>query len=158
MTSEQFNSSYLSLASTLYKVAFYILESEEEARDAVQDAFVKLWNDRETLGDVNSPKAYAIRLVKNLCIDRIRRQRLEFPEELPERVSPEGQDDEIDQKERLNKVMEAIKSLPDRQREILWLRTVENLSYDEISERLGMTPLTLRVLLSRARSKIKLKV
>ena len=158
MTSEQFNSSYLSLAPTLYKVAFYILESEEEARDAVQDAFVKLWNDRDTLGDVNSPKAYAIRLVKNLCIDRIRRQRLEFPEELPERVSPEGQDDEIDQKERLNKVMEAIKSLPDRQREILWLRTVENLSYDEISERLGMTPLTLRVLLTRARSKIKLKV
>ena len=158
MTSEQFNSSYLSLAPTLYKVAFYILESEEEARDAVQDAFVKLWNDRETLGDVNSPKAYAIRLVKNLCIDRIRRQRLEFPEELPERVSPEGQDDEIDQKERLNMVMEAIKSLPDRQREILWLRAVENLSYDEISERLGMTPLTLRVLLSRARSKIKLKV
>lgn len=158
MTSEQFNSSYLSLAPTLYKVAFYILESEEEARDAVQDAFVKLWNDRNTLGDVNSPKAYAIRLVKNLCIDRIRRQRLEFPEELPERVSPEGQDDEIDQKERLNMVMEAIKSLPDRQREILWLRTVENLSYDEISERLGMTPLTLRVLLSRARSKIKSKV
>ena len=158
MTSEQFNSSYLSLAPTLYKVAFYILESEEEARDAVQDAFVKLWNDRETLGDVNSPKAYAIRLVKNLCIDRIRRQRLEFPEELPERVSPEGQDDEIDQKERLNMVMEAIKSLPDRQREILWLRTVENLSYDEISERLGMTPLTLRVLLTRARSKIKSKV
>lgn len=158
MTPEQFNSSYLSLAPTLYKVAFYILESEEEARDAVQDAFVKLWNDRETLGDVNSPKAYAIRLLKNLCIDRIRRQRLEFPEELPERVSPEGQDDEIDQKERLNMVMEAIKSLPDRQREILWLRTVENLSYDEISERLGMTPLTLRVLLSRARSKIKLKV
>jgi len=158
MTSEQFNSSYLSLAPTLYKVAFYILESEEEARDAVQDAFVKLWNDRETLGDVNSPKAYAIRLVKNLCIDRIRRQRLEFPEELPESVSPEGQDDEIDQKERLNMVMEAIKSLPDRQREILWLRTVEDLSYDEISERLGMTPLTLRVLLSRARSKIKLKV
>lgn len=158
MTPEQFNSSYLSLAPTLYKVAFYILESEEEARDAVQDAFVKLWNDRQTLGDVNSPKAYAIRLVKNLCIDRIRRQRLEFPEELPERVSPEGQDDEIDQKERLNMVMEAIKSLPDRQREILWLRTVENLSYDEISERLGMTPLTLRVLLSRARSKIKLKV
>ena len=158
MTSEQFNSSYLSLAPTLYKVAFYILESEEEARDAVQDAYVKLWNDRETLGNVNSPKAYAIRLVKNLCIDRIRRQRLEFPEELPERVSPEGQDDEIDQKERLNMVMEAIKSLPDRQREILWLRTVENLSYDEISERLGMTPLTLRVLLTRARSKIKSKV
>ena len=55
-------------------------------------------------------------------------------------------------------VMEAIKALPDRQREILWLRTVEGLSYEEISDRLGMTPFTLRVLLTRARSKIKSKV
>lgn len=158
MSPEQFNSSYLSLAPILYKVAFYILESEEEAKDVVQDAFVKLWKDRGTLGDVNSPKAYSIRLVKNLCIDRMRRQKLEFPDELPETLSQEGQDDDIDQKERLNKVMKAIKSLPDRQREILWLRTVEGLSYEEISNRLGMKPLTLRVLLTRARSKIKLKV
>ena len=74
MTSEQFHSRYLSLAPTLYKVAFYILESEEEAKDAVQDAFVKLWKDRESLYDVANPKAYCIRLVKNLCLDRIRRQ------------------------------------------------------------------------------------
>ena len=158
MTTERFNTDYLSLAPTLYKVAFYILESEEEAQDAVQDAFVKLWNSRNDLYDVSNPKAYCIRLVKNLCMDRIRRQRLEFPEELPERISNDGQDDEIDQKERLNMVMEAIKALPDRQREILWLRTVEGLSYEEISNRLGMTPLTLRVLLTRARSKIKSKV
>ena len=158
MTSERFNTDYLSLSATLYKVAFYILESEEDARDVVQDVFVKLWKGRAELCDVSNPKAYCIRLVKNLCIDRIRRRRLEFPEELPERIPNDGQDDEIDQKERLNMVMEAIKALPDRQREILWLRTVEGLSYEEISERLGMTPLTLRVLLTRARSKIKSKV
>ena len=158
MTSERFHTDYLSLAPTLYKVAFYILESEEEAKDVVQDVFVKLWKDRASLYDVSNPKAYCIKLVKNLCIDRIRRQRLEFPEELPEPVSPDGQEDSIDQRERLNMVMEAIKALPDRQREILWLRTVEGLSYEEISDRLGMTPLTLRVLLTRARSKIKSKV
>ena len=158
MTTERFNTDYLSLAPTLYKVAFYILESEEEAKDAVQDAFVKLWKDRESLYDVSNPKAYCIRLIKNLCLDKIRRQKLEFPEELPERISNDGQDDSIDQKERLNMVMEAVKALPDKQRQILWLRTVEGLSYEEISDRLGMTPLTLRVLLTRARSKIKSKV
>ena len=158
MTSERFHTDYLSLAPTLYKVAFYILESEEEAKDAVQDAFVKLWKNRESLYDVSNPKAYCIRLIKNLCLDKIRRQKLEFPEELPERISNDGQDDSIDQKERLNMVMEAVKALPDKQRQILWLRTVEGLSYEEISDRLGMTPLTLRVLLTRARSKIKSKV
>ena len=56
------------------------------------------------------------------------------------------------------KVLEAVKALPDRQREILILRTVEGLSYEEIAERTGMNYLTLRVLLSRARSTIKSRI
>ena len=73
MTSERFHTDYLSLAPTLYKVAFYILESEEEAKDAVQDAFVKLWKDRESLYDVSNPKAYCIRLIKNLINIMVKR-------------------------------------------------------------------------------------
>ena len=81
-----------------------------------------------------------------------------IPEQLPEPETPHLQDDEMDQKMRLDKVLEAIKSLPDRQREILLLRTVEGLSYEEIAERTGMNYLTLRVLLSRARTTIKSRI
>jgi len=56
---------------------------------------------------------------------------------------------------RPNKVLKAIKALPDRQREVLILRTLEGLSYEEIARRTGMNELTLRVLLSRARSQLK---
>ena len=159
MTERQFHTDYLSLSGLLYRIAFYLLESEADAEDAVQELYLRLWKNRNQLDEVRLPKAYSIRMLKNLCLDRIRAaQHLTFTETLPEEPSVRQQDDALDQKQRLDKVLEAVKALPERQREILLLRTVEGLSYEEISRRIGMSPLTLRVLLSRARSTIKSKV
>lgn len=159
MTEATFHKEYLSLSGTLYRIAFYMLESEAEAEDAVQELFLKLWDTRDGLDGIRSPKAYSVTLLKNLCLDRIRRaRRLSYPEQLPEQETPHLQDDEMDEKMRLDQVLEAIKALPDRQREILLLRTVEGLSYEDISRRTGMNELTLRVLLSRARATIRKKV
>ena len=159
MTESQFHKDWLSLSDTLYRIAFYMLESEAEAEDAVQETYLKLWDTRDTLDAIRNPKAYAVTLLKNLCLDRLRRARhLSFPEQLPEQENPHLQDDEMDTRMRLDKVLAAIKSLPDRQREILLLRTVEGLSYEEIAERTGMNYLTLRVLLSRARTTLKARI
>ena len=136
-----------------------MLESESEAEDAVQEVYSKLWEARGSLDGLKSPKAYCIRMLKNLCLDRMRRARLiTYPEVLPDREYQAAPDEKIDARTRLNKVLEAVKALPDRQREVLILRTVEGLSYDEISQRTGINYLTCRVLLSQARSKIKSKV
>lgn len=159
MTESRFNKEYLSLAQTLYRIAYYMLESESEAEDAVQEVYAKLWESRDGLDEVASPKAYCIRMLKNLCLDRIRRaQFFSHPEDLPDKMYAPGPDDTIDAKTRLDKVLEAVKALPERQRNILVLRTVEGLSYEEIAERTGMNYLTCRVLLSQARSKIRSKV
>lgn len=158
MTEARFNKDYLSLAETLYRIAFYMLESEAEAEDAVQEVYLKLWESKESLDKVELPKAYCIRMLKNLCLDRIRRsQILSFPALLPERGFSPGTDDVIDAKERLDKVLKAVKALPERHRRVLLLRTVEGLSYEEIAGRTGINYLTCRVLLSQARSKIKTK-
>lgn len=158
MTDARFHSDYLPLAETLYRIAYYMLESEAEAEDAVQEAYLKLWESRDALDSVHTPKAYCIRMVRNICLDRIRRaQHLTFPGQLPETGPESAQDEDIDQKTRLNKVLEAVKALPDRQRQVLILRTLEGLSYEEISARTGINYLTCRVLLSQARSKIKPK-
>ena len=83
MNSETFRIKYLSLADTLYRVAFYILEQECEAKDAVQDLYLKLWQKKDELDGVSAPKAYCITLLKNLCIDRIRRSsRVDYGAEL----------------------------------------------------------------------------
>ena len=156
MNSERFQNEWLSLAGDFYRVAFYILEDEAEAEDAVQELFLKLWSGREALDGIRSPKSYGLQVLRNLCLDRIRRSRkMETPAVLPEPEWPGRQDEAVDEKERLAKVLDAIKSLPDRQREVLTLRTLDGLSYEEIAERTGMNQLTLRVLLSQARRKLK---
>lgn len=156
MTEKAFHRDYLSLAETLYRVAYYLLESEAEAEDAVQELYLKLWDTRSRLDEVQSPKAYCIRMLKNLCLNRIRQaQKLSFTDTLPEPGTAAQQDDVLDARRRLDNVLAGIKSLPERQREILLLRSVEGLSYDEIAQRTGMNPPTLRVLLARARKTLK---
>ena len=156
MTEARFRNDYLPLAETLYRIAFYMMESEAEAEDAVQELYLKLWSVRGSLDEVKLPKAYAVRMLRNLCLDRIRKARhLSFPSELPQTQFAPAPDETLDARTRLNKVLEAVKALPERQREVLILRTVEGLSYEEISARTGMNNLTCRVLLSQARAKIK---
>lgn len=156
MTDREFHSRYLSIAEALYGVAFYILENEADAEDAVQELYLKLWKNRDALDGIRSPKAYAMTLLRNLCLDRIRQARklsvTEVPESLGGSFDPEAA---MDDRERLEKVLAAVKSLPDRQREILVMRTVEGLSYDEIAQRTGMSYLSLRVLLSRLRQTLR---
>ena len=156
MTNARFQNEWLSLSGDFYRVAFYILEDEAEAEDAVQELFLKLWSGRDALDDIRNPKGYGLRVLRNLCLDRIRRSRkMETPEALPEPEWPGRQDEAVDQKERLAKVLAAVKSLPDRQREVLTLRTLDGLSYEEIAEHTGLNQLTLRVLLSQARRKLR---
>ncbi|MBP5336650.1 MAG: RNA polymerase sigma factor [Bacteroidales bacterium] len=156
MTNARFQNEWLSLSGDFYRVAYYILEDEAEAEDAVQELFLKLWSGRDALDGIRNPKGYGLRVLRNLCLDRIRRSRkMETPEALPEPEWPGRQDEAVDQKERLAKVLAAVKSLPDRQREVLTLRTLDGLSYEEIAERTRMNQLTLRVLLSQARRKLK---
>ena len=156
MTNARFQTEYLSLADTFYRVAWYILEDAAEAEDAVQELYLRLWNGRDALDGIRNPKGYAIRVLQNLCLDRIRRSRkMETPDVLPEPLWPGRQDEALDDKARLAKVLAAVKSLPERQREVLTLRTLDGLSYEEIADRTGMNQLTLRVLLSQARTKLK---
>ncbi len=156
MTSQQFNTEYLPLAPLLYRIAFHIFERQDEAEDAVQETFLKLWEMRQKLDSVESAKAYSIRILKNECLDRLRKAKKTVPAEhtlTKEAIPPE--DEQIDAKGRLEKVLGAIKSLPDSQKQVLLLRTVEGLSYEEISRKMGMSQLTLRVLLTRARGTLR---
>ena len=156
MTSQKFSTEYLPLAPLLYRIAFHILEQQDEAEDAVQETFLKLWEMSGKLDDVESAKAYSIRILKNECLDRLRKAKKSVPADqvlVREPISPT--DEQIDARRRLEKVLGAIKSLPDSQKQVLLLRTVEGLSYEEISKKMGMSQLTLRVLLTRARGALR---
>ena len=159
MTAERFRADWLSLADLFWQVARYILEDDAEAEDAVQELYLKFWSGRDALDGIRNPKGYGIAVLRNLCLDRIRqRRRMTASDRLPEPETPGLYDEAVDRKERLAKVLAAIKSLPERQRTVLSLKVLDGLSYEEIARRTGIDYLSLRVLLSQARRNLKMKI
>ena len=156
MDYQQFCDIYLPLTEGLYRVAYYLLESEQDARDAVQDLFIKLWNCRDTLDNVHNPMGYSVRLMKNLCIDRLRKDsrlpRADLSEEVAAADTADGPQAAREQTERL---MRAVRKLPEKQRKVLELKMLRGLSNEQISQETGMSNLAVRVMISRARAKIK---
>ena len=156
MTAGEFKDKFLPLGEPLYRVALYMLESPADAEDAVQDLFVRLWSARDSLDAVRNPKAYCITMLRNICIDRIRAAASGKTEEVEEDIAADGSADaELVSRERMLCIMKAARELSEGEREVLKMRALEGMSYEEISSLTGRSGLTLRVQLSNARRKIR---
>ena len=154
MTRQAFQDTWIPLLERFYRMAFYMLESEADAKDAVQDLYLRLWNLRDHLELIREPSAYGALMLKNLCIDRIRRR-------LPAASLKEGMvikgppDEELELREEVGAVQKAIGQLPESQRKLLSMRVIQGLSYEEISGQTGLSGLNIRVQVSLARKKLK---
>ena len=136
-----------------------MLESQADAEDAVQDLFIKLWGNRDQLDTVLNFKAYCTTLMKNLCIDRLRKeQKVQSMEPGPDVAESRLVDEDYDAREKLERVLAAIERLPGRQRDVMKMYVLEEMSYEEIAEKTGMSNLTLRVLLSNARKSLRSQI
>lgn len=157
MSTEEFTELYLPLRGALYRVAFFILESEDDAMDAVQDLYLKLLSSPDALETVRNPKAYCITLMRNICLDRVRKASRRPETEVMEAVSDESPADErMSDRQRIKDIRQKLSSLPERERTVLRMKVFEDLSYDEIQKRTGIGYLGLRVLLSNARRKLRM--
>ena len=157
MSTEEFTELYLPLRGALYRVAFFILESEDDAMDAVQDLYLKLLSSPDALETVRNPKAYCITLMRNICLDRVRKASRRPETEVMEAVSDESPaDDRMSDRKRIKDICQKLSSLPERERTVLRMKVFEDLSYDEIQKRTGIGYLGLRVLLSNARRKLRM--
>lgn len=156
MTRREFSERYLPLNETLYKVAYYIMESREEAEDVVQDMYVRLWNSLDSLDLVENPKAYCVTVIRNMCLNRLRRadryRMTELDDSISEYVCEPGPTEE---REKVERVMQAMDGLSKSERTVFEMRFLQDMSYEDIEKTTGMKNLTLRVLISRARKKIR---
>ena len=155
-----FSNIWLPLTDRFYKVAFYLLESESDAEDAVQELYLKLWSARNSLENVNNPVAYGISMLKNICIDRIRRRTARQTEPL-EKAPPLAEVSahrHTEIKDTLRFLLKEMEKLPQKQREVLKLRVMDGLEYEDISRRTGLSQVHVRVLVATARKTLKKKL
>jgi RNA polymerase sigma factor (sigma-70 family) len=159
MTRLEFNNQVLQLSRKLFLHAFRFLRRQDEAEDAVQEVFIRLWNKREELEKYNSLEALAVTSVRNYCIDILRRRKIMTNEDQENHKgihdtspSPSEAMENNESWQILNKI---IQQLPDLYREIVTLKDIDGLSYEEIVDVTGQNVNTLRVNLSRARKMIR---
>jgi RNA polymerase sigma-70 factor (ECF subfamily) len=143
----------------LYGIAFRILRNQEEAEDAVQEVFIKLWKQGSKIDEYNNIDAVAVTMLKNFCIDQIRKKK-HFIREDQEKQYLQNIDNSspyelMEKRESENILYHIINQLPDLYKDAIRLRELDGLSYEEIAEKTKQNINTLRVIISRARKLIR---
>lgn len=154
MEINEFKSLVLPVKEKIYSLAMILLKSKEESNDALQEVFLRLWENRHKLSEVINMEAYAIRITKNLCLDKLKAAKktrpidkheyyLEYQEANPYKRL------EID--DSATQMQNILNKLPEQQRLVIFLRDVKGYSFEEMEEMTGLGLNVLRVTLSRAR-------
>lgn len=144
--------------SRLLQLARRLLDSPEDAEDALQEAFCRLWPRADSLRNQAEAEKLASTVVKNISIDQLRRQ----PEQLTVDVETLSEDTrfsteaEQEQREQYEVVSRLIaQRLTPLQQRILRSHDMEGRSYEEIARREEMQEAAVRMQLSRARKTIR---
>ena len=151
---------------TVYNLALRALGNPQDAEDVTQEAFLKAYRSLSSFRGDSKFSVWLYRIVSNLCLDFLRARsrrpsqsltveddegevgELEIPDE---HFSPEKL---LDRKLTRESVQRGLASLPDDARQILLLRELKGLSYEEIADVLDLEPGTVKSRIFRARKKL----
>lgn len=159
MDAAEFKQRFLALNVKLYATAWRLTHNAQDAEDLVQDAYGKLWSRRNDLGNIVNVEAYCVRLIKNLHCDNCRRAaEREWDIGPPDELQLPDEDDvqqRVERDETCQILHGIIGRLPENQRTIIVRRDLRDEDFGHIAQTLGMAEGSVRVLLSRARRKVK---
>ncbi|KPL09981.1 hypothetical protein AMJ71_04885 [candidate division TA06 bacterium SM1_40] len=156
--------------TAVFNLAFRILRNEEDATDAAQETFIRVFRALDRFDESQRFKPWILRIASNYCIDQIRKRdwrtvSFDTPIETEdgtlemELAGPGPQPDEVlERKEQRMVIEQAIDSLPPDYRMAIVLRHTEGLSYEEIADVLGVPLGTVKARIHRARSALQKKL
>ena len=141
----------------LFRIAKRLLVSHDEAQDATQEVLLKLWTNKEKLKNYKNVEAYAVTMIKNFCLDRLKSKQAANVAIKPIHNFRTSNDLEkqIITTDSSNHVNIIIDSLPEQARLIIQLRDIEQYSFEEIAQMLAMKETAVRVALSRTRKIVR---
>ncbi len=136
--------------------ALRLLGRLEDAQDAAQEVFLRLYRFRHRLDVDRDPAPWLYRMTVNVCHD-LRRKRAELVLEDSGDFAGEAPDPAaaLDRQRQLARIREGLKRLPEKERAAVVLRDIEGLSTAEVAKILGSSETTVRSEISRARLKLR---
>ena len=150
----------------VYNIALRMSGEREDALDISQEAFLKAYQSLSSFRLDSRFSVWLYRIVSNLCLDQLRRRQRrpeqsltvendegeEAQQDVPdENFSPEAL---LERKLTREAVRRGLDALPDEQRQILLLRELEGMSYEEIGQALSLEPGTVKSRIFRARKRL----
>ena len=157
MNAAEYNSIVEKYLTMVYRISFHYFGNREDAEDISQDVFIKLYQSKLRIEKEEDIKAWLIRVTTNTCHsyfrNPFRRRKTEIDEkELENIIGTSSSEQEI-----VNRkvIMDAVLSLPEHYRIIVYLFYYEEYSIGQISKILKIKETTIQTRLSRARGKLK---
>ena len=151
MKMDTLTSTFLDLRGKLHNIAMRFLRSDDDAKDALQDAYLRLRMN----GDIESSSEAGNKLVavlRNVCVDRLRASHTVVMDETETYESFQCETD-IEDMANLERLLQT--GLTPLQKRIYNMITHQGLEYEEIAKILDMTVEAVRMNMSRTRSKIR---
>lgn len=151
----------------IYSLAVRLAGDREEAFDLAQEAFVKAWQGLPAFQGESSFATWIYRLATNVCIDYLRKQKRRRQVESEVSLDDEelswtepadwSQDPhrQLERSEQGRALARGLEALPEQQRQILVLRELSGLSYQEIAEKLNLDLGTVKSRIARARMALR---
>jgi RNA polymerase sigma factor (sigma-70 family) len=157
---KRFEKLFLPYLDAAYNLARWIVQHDQDARDIVQDSYVRAFKGFRHYKDVNS-RAWFLTIVRNTAYNWINRHApdekvIPYDEEKHADIIVINQlEAEIDSEGRKEFLKEALERLPVEFREVIILYELEGLSYKELSATLGIPVGTVMSRLNRARRRLQ---
>jgi RNA polymerase sigma-70 factor (ECF subfamily) len=148
-----FNRLFEEYSSKIYSFAHHFSRSDADAKDAVQDIFIKVWTRRETLTEIQDFDAYLFRCARNRFLTSFKQAaRIILKEDFSEtdQVASGNQLDSLEIKEMDARLNSGVESLPNKQKETYKHRKEEGLSTRETAETMGISQVTVKEHLGKA--------
>jgi RNA polymerase sigma-70 factor (ECF subfamily) len=149
-----FEAAFRTYYRRLCAVVYAFVDSAETAEEIVQDLFLKIWRQRESLQITESLQAYLYQAARNASLNHLKHRRIES--RWSERVRAEdppvapGADDELAEGELSRAIAAGIAALPERCRLVFTMSRHQGLSYAEIANTLGISVKTVEAQMGRA--------
>lgn len=149
----------------VFRTAKAFLKSEEDAADAVQDTFLKAYESLDSYdSSVSSVSTWLVMQCKSICQDKLRKRRRESKHIVPlhsgnEHLLDSAEDhttplETVDAEQVELRIYGIFAQLPDNLREAATLRLIDNLSFKEVAERMGVPVNTAKTWVQRAKKKL----
>lgn len=152
MTRKEFENKATKIRPELLAYAIYLLKDSAEAEDIVQDVLLRLWFLKESLQKYSSFKSIALLATRQLIFNNLRNKKIH--KTLAD-VNLLSEIPQIDSEEISEEILNALKTLPNKEQAVLRLKHIEGFETEEIASIIGSKPGAVRTALSRARKKMR---